>query len=130
MLGATGREDRSYFGVAPMRLSTAKIQNATAQKKTVRLFDGRGLYLEIAPTGSKWWRFKYRFAGKERRISLGVYPDVPLAAAREKREEARRQVAAGIDPGEQRKAAKVALIESTENTFEAIAREWFGMFST
>ena len=76
--------------------------------------------------GGKWWRFKYRFAGRERRISLGVYPDVQLAAAREKREEARRQVAAGIDPGEQRKAAKVALIESTENTFEAIAREWFG----
>jgi integrase len=88
------------------------------------------MYLEISPAGGKWWRFKYRFAGKERRISLGVYPDVPLAAAREKREEARRQVAAGIDPGEQRKAAKVALVESTENTFEAIAREWFGLFST
>jgi hypothetical protein len=57
MLGATAQEDCSYFGVAPMRLSTAKIQNATAQKKTVRLFDGRGLYLEIAPTGSRWWRF-------------------------------------------------------------------------
>ena len=70
-----------------MRLSTAKIQNATAQKKTVRLFDGRGLYLEIAPTGSRWWRLKYRFAGKEKRISLGVYPHVGLKKARDRRDE-------------------------------------------
>ena len=81
-----------------MRLSTAKIQNATAQKKTVRLFDGRGLYLEIAPTGSRWWRFKYRFAGKEKRISLGVYPDVGLKKARDRRDEMRKLVADGIDP--------------------------------
>jgi integrase len=111
-------------------LSKLLIDKTKPQAKTVRLSDGRGMYLEISPAGGKWWRFKYRFAGKERRISLGIYPDVPLAAAREKREEARRQVAAGIDPGEQRKAAKVALVESTENTFEAIAREWFGLFST
>lgn len=111
-------------------LSKLLIDKTKPQAKSVRLSDGRGMYLEISPAGGKWWRFKYRFAGKERRISLGVYPDVPLAAAREKREEARRQVAAGIDPGEQRKAAKVALVESTENTFEAITREWFGMFST
>ncbi len=76
MLGATGQEDRSYFRSCPTRLSTAKIQNVTAQKKAVRLFDGCGLYLEIAPTGSRWWRFRYRFAGKEKRNSLGVYPDV------------------------------------------------------
>jgi integrase len=111
-------------------LSKLLIDKTKPQTKSVRLSDGRGMYLEISPAGGKWWRFKYRFAGKERRISLGVYPDVSLAAAREKREEARRQVAAGIDPGEQRKAAKVALVESTENTFEAIAREWFGLFST
>jgi Arm DNA-binding domain len=110
-------------------LSKLLIDKTKPQAKTVRLSDGRGMYLEISPTGGKWWRFKYRFAGREKRISLGVYPDVQLAAAREKREEARRQVAAGIDPGEQRKAEAIALIESTENTFEAIAREWFGMFS-
>jgi integrase len=110
-------------------LSNLLIDKTKPQAKTLRLSDGRGLYLEISPTGGKWWRFKYRLAGKEKRISLGVYPDVPLAAAREKREEARRQVAAGIDPGEQRKAAKAALVEGTENTFEAIAREWFEMFS-
>jgi hypothetical protein len=76
----------------------------------VRLSDGRGLYLEISPTGGKWWRFKYRLAGKEKRISLGVYPDVPLAAAREKREEARRQFAAGsssiFSPGSARDPSK------------------------
>ena len=110
-------------------LSNLLIHKTKPQAKILRLSDGRGLYLEISPTGGKWWRFKYRLAGKEKRISLGVYPDVPLAAAREKREEARRQVAAGIDPGEQRKAAKVALVEGTENTFETIAREWFEMFA-
>jgi len=87
------------------------------------------MYLEIAPAGGKWWRFKYRMAGKERRISLGVYPDVGLAEARERRERARKHVAAGLDPGQQRRAEKVALIERTENTFAAVAKEWFGLFS-
>jgi integrase len=87
------------------------------------------MYLEISPTGGKWWRFKYRIDGKEKRISLGVYPDVGLADARDKREAASKLVAAGIDPTEHRKAEKVALEESTENTFEAISREWFRLFS-
>ena len=108
-----------------MLLTHTKIQHAKPGKRAVRLFDGRGLYLEIAPAGSRWWRFKYRFAGKEKRISLGVYPDVGLKQARDKREEARRQVAAGIDPSEARKQTKQALIENSVNTFEAIAREWF-----
>jgi integrase len=125
MLGATGQEDRSYFGVAPMRLSTAKIQNSPPQKKTVRLFDGRGLYLEIAPTGSRWWRFKYRFAGKEKRISLGVYPDVGLKKARDRRDEMRRLVADGIDPSAARKQEKLMALDAALNTFEAVAREWF-----
>jgi len=108
-----------------MRLSTAKIQNATAQKKTVRLFDGRGLYLEIAPTGSRWWRFKYRFAGKEKRISLGVYPDVGLKKARDRRDEMRKLVADGIDPSAARKQQKLMALDAAANTFEAVAREWF-----
>ncbi len=108
-----------------MRLSTAKIQNATAQRKTVRLFDGRGLYLEIAPTGSRWWRFKYRFAGKEKRISLGVYPDVGLKKARDRRDEMRKLVADGIDPSAARKQQKLMALDDAANTFEAIAREWF-----
>jgi len=110
-------------------LSNLLINKTKPQAKTLRLSDGRGMYLEIAPNGGKWWRFKYRLNGKEKRISLGVYPDVGLADAREKREEARRKVAAGVDPSELRKAEAVALIESTENTFEAVAREWFGLFS-
>jgi integrase len=108
-----------------MRLSTAKIQNATAQKKTVRLFDGRGLYLEIAPTGSRWWRFKYRFAGKEKRISLGVYPDVGLKKARDRRDEMRKLVADGIDPSAARKLQKLMALDAAANTFAAVAREWF-----
>jgi integrase len=108
-----------------MRLSTAKIQNATAQEKTVRLFDGRGLYLEIAPTGSRWWRFKYRFAGKEKRISLGVYPDVGLKKARDRRDEMRKLVADGIDPSAARKQQKLMALDAAANTFEAVAREWF-----
>lgn len=108
-----------------MRLSTAKIQNAAAQKKTVRLFDGRGLYLEIAPTGSRWWRFKYRFAGKEKRISIGVYPDVGLKKARDRRDEMRKLVADGIDPSAARKQQKLMALDAAANTFEAVAREWF-----
>ena len=110
-------------------LSKLLIDKTKSQAKNVRLSDGRGMYLEIAPTGGKWWRFKYRIDGKEKRISLGVYPDVGLAEARDKREQARKLVAAGIDPAEHRRAVQVAFKESTENTFEAIAREWFGMFS-
>ena len=110
-------------------LSKLLIDKTKSGPKTIRLWDGRGMYLEITPKGGKWWRFKYWFDGRERRMSLGVYPDVSLADAREKREEARRKVAAGIDPGEQRKAEAVALIEAVENSFEAVAREWFEMFS-
>ncbi len=110
-------------------LSKLLIEKTKHGSKTIRLWDGRGMYLEISPKGGKWWRLKYWFDGRERRMSLGVYPDVSLADAREKREEARRKVAAGIDPAEMRKAEAIALVESTENTFEAIAREWFGMFS-
>jgi integrase len=129
MLGATGQEDRSYFGVAPMRLTTAKIQNTPPQKKTARLFDGRGLYLEIAPTGSRWWRFKYRFAGKEKRISLGVYPDVGLKKARDRRDDMRKLVADGIDPSAARKQEKLMALDAALNTFEAVAREWFEKYS-
>jgi integrase len=110
-------------------LSKLLIEKTKSGCNTTRLWDGRGMYLEVTPKHGKWWRFKYRFGGKERRMSLGVYPDVSLADAREKREEAPRKVAAGIDPQEIRKNEAIALIENTENTFEAIAREWFAMFS-
>ena len=110
-------------------LTKLLIENAKPGTKPRRLSDGRGMYLEIAPSGGKWWRFKYRMAGKERRVSLGVYPDIGLAEARERREQARKHVAAGLDPGQKRRAEKVALVERTENTFAALAQEWFGLFS-
>jgi hypothetical protein len=81
---------------------------------------------KYAPLGGRWWRFKYRFAGKEKRISLGIYPDVGLKVARERLDASRKIVAAGIDPAAQRKAAKiVAATANADNTFEPIAREWF-----
>ncbi|MEA3412785.1 MAG: integrase arm-type DNA-binding domain-containing protein [Pseudomonadota bacterium] len=103
-----------------MKLTDAAIKNAKPAAKTRRLFDGRGLYLEISPKGGKWWRLKYQFDGREKRISMGVYPDVPLKDARERRDEARRLIAKGIDPSEQRKAIKAA----ERNTFEAVTLEW------
>lgn len=107
-----------------MPLTDTAIRNARPKKRPVRLFDGGGLYLEIAPSGGKWWRLKYRFDGKEKRLSLGVYPDVSLRNARARRETARKQVAEGIDPSENRKAVKQARADSLGNTFEVVAREW------
>ena len=108
-----------------MSLTDTAIRTAKASEKTQRLFDGGGLYLEISPNGGKWWRLKYRFDGKEKRIGFGVYPDVILKRAREKRDEARALLADGIDPGENRKAIKATKAERATNSFEVIAREWF-----
>lgn len=95
--------------------------------KRYKMGDTRGLYLEVSPNGGKWWRLKYRFEGKERRLSLGVYPDVSLKDARERREEFRRQIAKGIDPAVVRKEEKE--IAADKNCFETIAREWHQKFS-
>ncbi|MFP3433584.1 integrase arm-type DNA-binding domain-containing protein [Paraburkholderia sp. SIMBA_061] len=108
-----------------MALTDVAIRNAKATGKLYRLFDERGMYLEVSATGGKWWRFKYRFAGKEKRLSLGVYPDIGLKDARERRDDARKLVAQGIDPGEHKKAAKAATLERAANSFEVVAREWF-----
>lgn len=94
-----------------------------------KMGDAGGLYLEVAPSGGKWWRLKYRFDGKQKRISLGVYPDVGLKAARERRDEARKLLANGVDPGETKKAVKAARAEQAANSFEAVAREWFAKHS-
>ena len=107
-----------------MPLTNTKILNAKPLAKSYKLFDERGLYLEVAPAGGKWWRFKYRYRSKEKRISLGTYPDTSLARARERRDEARIQVAEGLDPSEVKKAQKRQGIESSENSFEVIALEW------
>ena len=113
-----------------MSLTDVTVRKAKASGKTRKFFDERGLYLEVSPSGSKWWRLKYRFAGKEKRLALGVYPDVGLKVARERREAARQQIANGVDPGEHRKAQKLARNEQAENSFEVIAREWFAKYAT
>jgi integrase len=110
-------------------LSDIKIRNAKPAEKPVRLFDERGLYLEVSPAGGKWWRLKYRFAGKEKRLSLGVYPDVSLKDARDSREECRKMLASGVDPSENRKARKSASSDRASNSFEVVTREWFAKFS-
>ena len=105
-----------------MPLTNIALRSAKPQIKAFRLFDVGGLYLEVRPAGGKWWRWKYRYGGKEKRLSLGVYPDVSLKAAREKRDAARQQLAAGIDPGQARKAEKLS--QAGAECFEAIGREW------
>lgn len=107
-----------------MALSDTGIRKAPRPDKPKKLADGGGLYLLLNPNGSKWWRFKYRYAGKEKLLSLGTYPDTGLADAREKRDAARKQLAAGIDPGAHRKAEKAAGEERAANSFEVVAREW------
>ncbi len=108
-----------------MSLNATQIRNAKPTDKTQRLYDERGLYLEISPKGGMWWRFKYRFNNKEKRISLGTYPDVSLQQAREKRDEARKHVADGIDPSTHRQVMKQMVVERAANSFEVVAREWF-----
>ena len=112
-----------------MPLTNTAVQRIKPGAKSVRLFDANGLYLEVAPSGGKWWRLKYRFQGKEKRLSLGVYPDVSLKDARDRRDAARKQVANGIDPSEHRKATKATRSEQSANSFEVVAREWLAKFS-
>ncbi len=108
-----------------MPLTDIAIRRAQPAKKARKMFDGRGLYLEVAPRGGKWWRLKYRFGGKEKRLSLGVYPDVTLKEARLRCEDARRMLTREIDPSEHRQALKAARAREASNSFEAVAREWF-----
>jgi len=107
-----------------MALTDIQISKAKAGEKPVRLFDGGGLYIEITPKGGKWWRFKYRFGGKEKLLSMGTYPDTGLREARQRRDDARKMLAAGTDPGEARKANKEAKRLEALNTFEKLARAW------
>lgn len=112
-----------------MPLTDTAIRTAKPAAKPVRLFDGGGLYLEVSPSGGKLWRMKYRHDGKEKRLSFGAYPAVSLKDARERRDEAKKLLANGVDPGEVKKAQKAASQERAANSFEAVAREWFGVWS-
>jgi integrase len=113
-----------------MSITHVAIVNAKPREKPYRLFDGRGLYLEVSPSGGRWWRFKYRFNGKEKRLSLGVFPDVGLKEARDHLDDVRRKLKAGIDPAEERKGkGTISEAPAPGDTFETVAREWFAKHS-
>jgi hypothetical protein len=107
-----------------MKLSDSACRNAKPTDKPRKLADGGGLYLEVMPNGQKYWRQKYRFAGKEKRLAHGVYPEVTLAEARSKRDIARKLIASDIDPASAKKEKKRDIVINAANTFEAVAREW------
>ena len=108
----------------PQKLTDTAIRTAKPKEKPWKLTDGGGLYIEIAPSGGKWWRLKYRFGGKEKRLSLGVYPFVSLKDARARAIAAKELLARGIDPSAERRAAKVEAAAAAL-TFEKVAREWY-----
>lgn len=115
---------REPFGKRyPHVLSDRAIRTSKPQEKPYKLYDGGGLHVLVQPSGSKLWRLKYRFAGKEKLISFGSYPDVTLATAREKRDEARKQLASGRDPSAQRKLDRIVEEKAAQNTFGAVAAE-------
>lgn len=105
-------------------LTDPQVRKAKPTAKPVKLYDERGLYLEVRPSGSKWWRLKYRFEGKEKLLSLGTYPDTGLKEARENRDKERKLLAAGIDPSAARQEAQATKKAAHANSFEAVAREW------
>jgi integrase len=106
-------------------LTDTKCKNAQAKDKPYKLADEKGMFLLVNPNSSKYFRLKYRISGKEKLLALGVYPETSLKQARDKRDEARSQLADGIDPNENRKAIKLAKADSAANSFEVLAREWF-----
>lgn len=108
-----------------MPLTDTQTRQAKPGSKVLKLFDGGGLFLQVAKNGGKWWRLKYRFGGKEKLLSLGVYPDIGLKEARERREDAKKLLANGIDPSEHKKQQKEDYTAKHVNTFETIAKEWF-----
>lgn len=108
-----------------MPLTDTTIRNAKPKDKPYKLADGGGLYIEIAPSGGKLWRLKYRYAGKEKRLSFGSYPIVTLADARTRREAAKKKLADDIDPGEVKRIEKQRREVLAADTFEAVARDWF-----
>lgn len=106
-----------------MALTDIKVRSAKPQEKEYTLVDGDGMFLLVHPNGSRYWRFRFRFGGKQHLMAFGVYPEISLADARQKREEARRLVAAGIDPREHKRAVKEEQAKEAI-TFESVAREW------
>lgn len=109
----------------PLTDTACKKATCPEGRASVRLADEKALYLEVTAAGGKYWRWKYRHGGKEKRLALGVYPDVSLAQAREARDDARKLLKGGTDPGQLRREAKAASAFDQANTFEAVARLWW-----
>lgn len=108
-----------------MPLTARQIETAKPADKDYKLTDAQGLYLLVKKSGAKYWCLKYRFAGKEKKLSIGVYPEVTLAQARSHREDARRMLAEGKDPSHEKQANKRTHRDTTTCTFNVIAQEWF-----
>ena len=108
-----------------MPLTEVQIKQFKPQITAKKLYDEKGLFILVTPKGGKWWRLKYRFDGKEKLLSLGVYPDVSLKEARTRRDDAKRLLANGIDPSEHKKQQKQEYIAEHVSTFEAVGREWY-----
>lgn len=107
-----------------MSLNATALRNAKPKAKRYKLTDEKGLYVIVTPKGRYWWRLDYRIDGKRKTISLGTYLEVSLQQARERRNEARKLVADGVDPSAHRQARKAQAHEAASNAFEAVAREW------
>lgn len=110
-----------------MALTDTALRNAKPTEKPYKLYDEKGLFLIVNPKGGKWWRLKYRFNDKEKTLSVGTYPEISLASARARRDEARALVAEGQDPSEARKEAKTQAKLEASNTFETVANEWHAL---
>jgi integrase len=112
-----------------MPLTDLAVRNAKPGPRLQKLSDGRGLQLHIPPTGSRLWRWAYRFDGKQKLMALGVYPDISLAQARQAADAARKLLATGVDPMDQRKADKLSRQQATDNTFQEVAKRWWAHWS-
>lgn len=113
-----------------MKLTARQVDTSRPKDKPYKLSDGGGLYLLVNPNGSRYWRLKYRIAGKEKLLALGVYPDITLAEARQKRADAKKVLAAGGDPGQEKQEEKQAKEQAVANSFKRLAMEWHTHKST
>ncbi len=111
-------------------LTDAKIRSAKPKEKDYKLSDGGGLYLLVKVNGSRLWYLKYRIGGKEKKLAIGPYKNVPLVMAREIRDEAKDDIRGGVDPGQKKQTQKLIQVESAETTFEMVAREWHGVVAS
>ena len=121
-LGAQLKFSRKMY--PQMALTDSSCKNARPTAKSYKKSDSGGLYIQVMPNGSRYWRLKYRYGGKEKCLAFGVYPETSLADAREKRDAARKLLAAGTDPLVAKQDLKQSIVQSAANSFEIVARDW------